>query len=448
MAHPTLLNKISSIVPQQLPEHIRSSYPTFITFLEAYYEYLQQQGQAQEFINNTLAYKDIDRTTDAFVQYFLKEYCDDLPTDVLVDKQLVVKNIRQLYNSKGNQKAFELLFRLLFNKSIDFAFPGQKILRASDGRWTQDVTMFVQTIVGDPDSIVGATVKVVNATGYNTVYIKDKKTTTESIDGAQVISTDKFQYFIDNSNNIPIAAGDIIEYGTFRGLVLPTTTNVSVITGGSGFKVGDVFTVRSGDGVASIIKISKVSSSGAILACQFIEYGVGYDAEFFASFSSTSTEIIPGAIIFGTESITMTDNTDGFIDEGALSKYDYAFDTSNPAFEPSYCGNILRTFLNDSREVTGDLNKIATIYITLGAKAAYAGYFKTNDGFLSDDIHLQDRDYYQPYSYVISIDEQIHAYKKAVLDIIHPAGTKLFGNFRVTNDYNTTLTAETVFDQV
>ena len=211
MAHPTLLNKISSIVPQQLPEHIRSSYPTFITFLEAYYEYLQQQGQAQEFINNTLAYKDIDRTTDAFVQYFLKEYCDDLPTDVLVDKQLVVKNIRQLYNSKGNQKAFELLFRLLFNKSIDFAFPGQKILRASDGRWTQDVTMFVQTIVGDPDSIVGATVKVVNATGYNTVYIKDKKTTTESIDGAQVISTDKFQYFIDNSNNIPIAAGDIIE---------------------------------------------------------------------------------------------------------------------------------------------------------------------------------------------------------------------------------------------
>ena len=36
-------NKISTLVSRQIPEFVREDYPTFVAFVEAYYEWLQTQ---------------------------------------------------------------------------------------------------------------------------------------------------------------------------------------------------------------------------------------------------------------------------------------------------------------------------------------------------------------------------------------------------------------------
>ena len=59
--------KISSIVASQLPEFIRNDYPTFVAFLEAYYEYLETT-QADLF-----TIRDLDKTLDSFIEFFQKE---------------------------------------------------------------------------------------------------------------------------------------------------------------------------------------------------------------------------------------------------------------------------------------------------------------------------------------------------------------------------------------
>ncbi len=435
MAYLTLKDKISTLIQSQLPEFIGVNNDTFVSFLKAYYEFLEQSGYPQELLSNARSYRDIDRTTSEFIEYFKKEYCNDIPRDAVVDDTLLVKKIRQLYASKGSQTSYDLLFRILFNKSIDFLYPGTKILYTSDGRWVQDVSVFIQTITGNPNTIVGASVNVIDSLGViNNVLIKNKQDTLQTEGGVTQTSTAIFQYLIDNSNDVPIQVGNYIQYGSFRGIVVPTTVSVDVIVPGRKFKVGQVYSIQTLDGRGSVLKIDEVDSNGGIVRAKFIKFGIGYDIEFLASFGSTTSVVLPGQVSFGTETISIGDNVPNLVDQMVLNRYTYALDGGNLYFEPSFVGTILRTALSSTSDTTSQPEDEATIFVRIGAKAKYQGYFKTNKGFLSDDIYLQNRDYYQPYSYVIKIDEQLVKFKKAVLDILHPAGNKLFGDYIINND--------------
>jgi hypothetical protein len=57
----------------------------------------------------------------------------------------------------------------------------------------------------------------------------------------------------------------------------------------------------------------------------------------------------------------------------------------------------------------------------------YDGYYLNTDGFLSSDKKLQDGNRYHNYSYVVLTKESLESYRKTLLDVLHPTGTKLFG---------------------
>ena len=110
--------KTSLLINRQVPEFVREEYPLFIQFLEAYYEFLETEQGTQ---NNDLTTKakdlrfisDVDESIDEFQQYFLDNFASLVPRDALVDKAFLVKNVLPLYLSRGSQKSFEFLFRLL-----------------------------------------------------------------------------------------------------------------------------------------------------------------------------------------------------------------------------------------------------------------------------------------------------------------------------------------------
>ena len=107
--------KISSIVSEQLPQFAQNDYPTFVSFLENYYEYLESTGQPNEVILNLAKYNDIDLTEEAWISYFLKYYAEDIPKNAQVDSRVLVKVLTELYNRKGSEKAVKMLFRLLYD---------------------------------------------------------------------------------------------------------------------------------------------------------------------------------------------------------------------------------------------------------------------------------------------------------------------------------------------
>ena len=81
-------------------------------------------------------------------------------------------------------------------------------------------------------------------------------------------------------------------------------------------------------------------------------------------------------------------------------------------------------------DFTGSGDGLANANVTITAGTyTYAGRFKDDTGLLSSSNYLEDRDYYQNFSYVIRLKRALNEYKQHVLNYIHPSGLKLFGEY-------------------
>ena len=138
--------KLSTLVEQQFPEFVRTDGPQFVAFLEAYYEWMEQDGNAIDANKNLLSYRDIDTTLDAYVAYFQDEFMATIPQSHIADNGLTTKNIIDYHRSRGSEKSYKFLFRILYNDNVDFYYPGRDILRASDGRWVIAKTLRAENL--------------------------------------------------------------------------------------------------------------------------------------------------------------------------------------------------------------------------------------------------------------------------------------------------------------
>ena len=68
--------KTSLLVPYQLPKFISEdpSYANFILFLQAYYEWLEQEGNVLDSTKSIMSNLDVDTTSEQFLQYFLNDF--------------------------------------------------------------------------------------------------------------------------------------------------------------------------------------------------------------------------------------------------------------------------------------------------------------------------------------------------------------------------------------
>ena len=136
-----MFEKTSLLVNKQVPEFIREEYPLFISFLEAYYEFLEtKQGDEKNDLTTELKklknISDVDASIESFENNFFNMFATYFPKNVEIDKAFLLKNILPLYLSKGSETSFKFLFRLLFGEEVNIIYPKNEVLRASDGKWT------------------------------------------------------------------------------------------------------------------------------------------------------------------------------------------------------------------------------------------------------------------------------------------------------------------------
>jgi len=166
--------KVSLLINRQVPEFVRDDYPTFVHFLEAYYEFLEnkQTGQKNDLMNKSkdLRYlSDVDYSIDQFEDNFLNTFAAFLPKDVQVDKAFLIKQMLPLYLAKGNEKSFKLLFKLIFNEEVEVIKPKSNVLRTSDGKWLIEKAFRISQDVYSTYTANGNTSSSATASG-NTVF--------------------------------------------------------------------------------------------------------------------------------------------------------------------------------------------------------------------------------------------------------------------------------------
>ena len=151
--------RISVLIPNQVPEFVRDEYPKFVSFLKAYYEFLETSGVTNnDLVNRAKQIReisDIDSSLDEFEQNFYNKFADLLPKEVAVRKDILFKNITNLYRSKGSIESYKFLFRMLFDEELEIIEPKNEVLKASASVWSvensvrMDPDVFYQKITGN-----------------------------------------------------------------------------------------------------------------------------------------------------------------------------------------------------------------------------------------------------------------------------------------------------------
>lgn len=265
--------KIASLVKEQLPEFVRADYQTFVAFIEAYFEFLEENQGARDAIRNARKYEDIDGTIDEFISQFKLEFAKDIPEFILADKANLYKNIKDFYQSKGSEKSYDLLFRLLYNENISFFYPSSVILKPSDGKWTNDKTIRVTSLQGDAFKFVST--KIVGQTSGATAVV-------ENVLFFQDGPNEVYELFlnIDSFTGSFVAGEQVwatVGLSTLKASIQHSFINANITDGGTGYSIGDVLAVSGGSGVNAALKVSNVTSTGAIKSVQVTNFGSGYN---------------------------------------------------------------------------------------------------------------------------------------------------------------------------
>ena len=296
--HPAFHERISVKVEGQLPQFVKEDHATFVAFMEAYYEYMEQQGKPYEIIGNLNNYADIDKTTDEFLNYFKKQFGKNIPEAVFANanKPFVLKHLRDFYRTKGSEKAFQFLFRLLYKEEISFYFPGEDMLRTSDGKYgkSQIIRVTDTTISDSVNNLIGK--KITGSVSKATAIV-------ETVRKERVGLTEASTVFL--SGTVGIFQKD-------ETIFVGSVETINIDSGGSGYTTPPVVIFSGGGGTNA--KATANLSNGSVSSVTITSSGEGYTSAPTMSFFSET-----GSGVTGTAVLEVLNNTNSFVIGGLVS---------------------------------------------------------------------------------------------------------------------------------
>ena len=88
-------------------------------------------------------------------------------------------------------------------------------------------------------------------------------------------------------------------------------------------------------------------------------------------------------------------------------------------------------------------NQIVTGTAVANGTGIGSGFWRDNTGTLNSDYFIHDNDFYQTFSYQVLSEFELNRYEKALKQVVHTAGYKLFGKVAVDSYNNTTIAIAT-----
>ena len=489
----------------QLPEIVQTEFPLFATFIEKYYQFMDEATSPSSKIHNHT--QDIDLASEDFLDKWRGALTSDFPKLLKVDRSLFYKRAKDFYEAKGSKRSIETFFRVMYDENVDIIYPYQYTLKPSDGIYSVERAIKIQE-----SEHGGGSLEPLDLEGKK-VDIRFKETTgtvtvTKSLN-ASVTRVEKNTY---QTNGLTLQRYELIcsfddpsvltVKGPGAGGVAAATVSsggvsaITVTNGGGGYNCVPAIQIFSAQGDSGTGATAHALVSGGVITSIVIDSaGTGYSAAptieldidniktYVVGDGAGKTEAdIYGYVVrvltkVGFKSYSGSATNAGFKigqiyaineagDDGkayAVNGYfddDYTFiGGSNDAYIrvtsittaglPSTFAviNPGSTFTRETVDIqiASPSGESATISLTTGYLFEYEGKWKNDQGKLSDVNVLQDNKRYQPFSYVIKSGIEKTTWERPLKNAVHPAGMQVFGDLIVKSyvDFNVDFTVTT-----
>lgn len=291
-----IVSNISTLIESQFPDIYKEEGQQLVAFLEAYYEFLESNpGYSINLSRNMFTIRDIDTTLDQFVVYFKEKYLKDFPFVAYTDKRFLVKNIIDLYRSKGSERSIKLLINILFGENTTEVYtPGQDILRASDSIWFRPTYLELTKSSRTPE-FVGKQI-----VGSNT----GAKAFVEGLISKRVNGKIIDVLYISNVQGNFTRSELVTENGDLARApkIIGSLTSIEIELGGRDNQVGDVFNVVSENGKQGKIRVTETAEATGRVDFEIIDGGYGY--------TSTENPDITASDVYVATAMLDIDNSD------------------------------------------------------------------------------------------------------------------------------------------
>ena len=264
---------IAQFVKTQFPSFTREESTDFVTFVQAYYEWMESSGQTIQHSRTLFEYRDVDKTIDSFIVHFKEKYLRNLPFDTISDKRQLIKHIHDLYRSKGTERGTQLLFRLLYNADVNLYYPGEDTFRLSNGEWKVPEYLEVSPNATN-DRFIGK--NILGTTSRATAFcerVVRRRVAGKFVDTLYITARQgDFAYnerVVENDN--PAIEGSPKVIGSLSDLV--------VTNGGQDFNIGDVLDIETGSGKQGKAIVTTVSTETGRVNFKIIDGGFGYTTD-------------------------------------------------------------------------------------------------------------------------------------------------------------------------
>lgn len=338
-------NKLSLIVDTQLPEFVQTDYAMFVTFIKAYYEFLEQTNEAQELLQNITKYADIDQTSSFLIDKFFENYAYDITKSSVSDNSFLIKKIRDIYSRKGTEDAYRILFNILYKETIEFFYPYEIVLKTSSGKWylpkslkvkqldpLQNVFDFENTLVVGEISKATAVVNKVQKIILGGYEIYELLLDTNSITN----------YFYPNEKitaSKSVLLNNVIDTSNLIATTYSVLSKIDVLDGKLGYEKNAPIAISDpqGNGIFAKAKVSGISQYGSITSIEIDNSGIDYSI-------NTIVDIgLPTGNLKGTYNIVNGVVTIEFPNIHGIKK--------NTQIAVSYTGNVLSPVNNTTQNV-------------------------------------------------------------------------------------------------
>jgi hypothetical protein len=286
---------LSPFIREQFPSFVQTDYRKLVLFIKAYYEWMEQKGNPGYVLSKLDTIWDSDRSLDEFYSHFKNTYLLSFPELFAVNadgktpnKNLLLKKIRDFYGNKGTESAYKFLFRLLYDSDLEFYYPKNDILKASDGVWVEPRS--VKTTSANGSDLFGG------KNGQLVQYNGSVLVASAFIDGVVQYSFNGLpvtEFFITDINgeflpNLEVRIQK--DSSEWREVAYSVLGDFFVQLGGSGYRVGDAVTVTS-DGVGFSAKVEQTGLAGSIKRIGISNSGFNYTGDVLVNiFSETGVQ--------------------------------------------------------------------------------------------------------------------------------------------------------------
>ena len=117
------INTHRSVVKEVLPEYFGGEYPTLIKFLEYYYDFLDNDGNFGELIQDLYTCRDAEDNLLTQLERMLVEFGQGVGVSIFSNPREVIRNFAKFYRVKGSKYSAEGFFRAFYLTDVEMHYP-------------------------------------------------------------------------------------------------------------------------------------------------------------------------------------------------------------------------------------------------------------------------------------------------------------------------------------